>query len=87
MLSAGPIITAVTPLQVQNAAFDHIDIDFDSPIDAATFTSDDVSIISPVGSGLVTIIGVDQLDADSFRVNFTPLTTRGTYSAVIGPNR
>ncbi|MCY2962585.1 MAG: hypothetical protein NT069_02860 [Planctomycetota bacterium] len=63
-----------------------MDVDFDRAIDATTFTSADVTITGPVGSSAITVNSVVSLDADSFRITFSPLTTRGTYTAAIGPN-
>ena len=67
------------------ATFDHIDVAFDSAINASTFTTADVSITGPVGSNPVNLTGGSQLDATDFRVTFDPLTTRGTYTVTIGP--
>jgi hypothetical protein len=69
---------------VRNAAFDHLDVTFNEPIDPATFTTQDVAIAGP--DGLVSVTGVAPLAADTFRVTFPALTTRGAYVATVGPH-
>ena len=49
LAAAGPVVLGVSPTEVRNATFDHIDVDFDRAIDAATFTTADVSVVGPVG--------------------------------------
>src|SRR5205823_4275291 len=84
LLDSGPRVLSVTPTEVRNAAFDHVDISFDKAIDPTTFTPDDVAITGP--SGVVAPTGVQSLAAAQFRVTFNALTTRGSYQAAVGPN-
>ncbi len=44
LLSQGLMITAVTPTQVINATFDHVDVTFNEAINPTTFTTNDVSL-------------------------------------------
>ncbi len=82
VLVSGPWILSITPTELRNAEYDHVDVSFNSDINAATFSPIDVTLISPAGS--VNIISVTQLAPASFRLNFTPLTVRGDYRVVIG---
>ena len=79
----GPRILSATPLDVRNAVFDHLDVTFNKPIDAVTFTTQDVAIAGPEGP--VGVTGVAPLAADSFRITFPALTVRGQYTTTIGP--
>ena len=46
----GPRVIALTPTEVRNSAFDHVNVTFDGPIDGTTFTTQDVSMIGPAGT-------------------------------------
>src|SRR5271157_606014 len=85
-LLTGPRITAITPTQVINGTFDHVDLTFDTPIDSTTFTTDDATLTGPPGVGTVPINSVVEQDSTHFEVQFTALTNRGTYQVAIGPN-
>lgn len=84
--AAGPAVTSVTPTDVRNATFDHIDVNFDTAIDPTTFMTTDVSITAPAGSSPVNLTGVSQVDAVTLRATCDPLTMRGTYAVTIYPN-
>ena len=49
MLS-GPNVAAVTPLTVINQTFDYINVQFNEPINPATFSTSNVSIQGPAGA-------------------------------------
>ena len=51
LLSQGLMITAVTPTQVINATFDHVDVTFNEAINPTTFTTNDVSLTGPPDVG------------------------------------
>jgi hypothetical protein len=82
--AAGPRVIGLTPTEVRNATFDHVDVQFDRAMDPSTFTTDDVSITGAAGA--VTPTGVTPLAADTFRVSFAALAQRGTYQLSIGPD-
>jgi hypothetical protein len=82
--SAGPRILSHTPTQVINATLDHIDIQFNEAIDAASLQPADVAMSGPAGPVVPTSTTV--LTADTFRVTFSPLTFRGSYRLAIGPD-
>ena len=84
LLVSGPWVLSTTPTEVRNALYDHVDVSFNSDIDAATFSLSDVTLNGPAGS--VNVTTVIQLAPASFRLNFAPLTVRGDYRVVIGPD-
>ena len=86
LLASGPRITAITPTELINATFDHVDVAFNEAIDPTTFTTVDVSLSGPPDVGAVNVTGVTQLDATDYRVSFGALSERGTYQVAIGPN-
>jgi hypothetical protein len=84
LLASGPVILGISPTEVRNATFDHVDVTFNGPIDPSSFTIDDVTIAGP--SGAVSPTAVTELDASNYRVSFDALTIRGIYHVTIGPN-
>ncbi len=81
---AGPRVTTVTPLEVRNATFDHVDVTFSRPLDFSAFAPADVTLVGAAGA--VSVTGVASLAADRARVTFTPVTTRGVYALTVGPD-
>lgn len=71
-------------------------VTFDRPVDPATFTAIDVTIIGRDVNGVafatqptvtsVKALNLTSLGATEFQVNFTPSSTPGTYSYAVGPN-
>src|SRR5207249_11370020 len=86
LAAGGPWIMTITPPEVRNSTFDHVDVTFNESIDPTTFTTDDVNLAGPPGVGSVTVTGVTELSSTTYRVSFDALTVRGTYHATIGPN-
>ena len=86
LLTSGPRIVAITPTQVINATFDHVDVTFNEPIAPATFTTDDVSLTGPPDLGAISATSVTQLDPTDYRISFNALSERGTYQIAVGPN-
>ncbi len=86
LLSVGPRILSITPTQVINATFDHVDVTFNKAIDPTTFTTGDVSLTGPAGSATIAIHDAVELDSADYQIDFDPLTTRGSYQVAIGPN-
>jgi hypothetical protein len=82
--AGGPRITESTPREVINGTFDHLDVTWNEAIDASTFTADDVSVSGPPGA--VAVTGITMLDDLDYRVSFEPLSVRGSYQLILGPN-
>src|SRR5208283_4926549 len=55
LLSQGLMIPAVTPTQVINATFDHVEVTFNETINPTTFTTNDVSLSGPPDLGSETV--------------------------------
>ena len=81
--AAGPRIIDITPTEVRNADFDHLDVTFNEAINSETFTPGDVSISGLAGP--IDVSSVEPLDANNYRIHFAALATRGTYSVNVGP--
>ncbi|MGI6415159.1 MAG: S8 family serine peptidase [Thermoguttaceae bacterium] len=79
-----PTLVGVDPSGPVGASFERIVVAFDEPIDAASFTAEDVSLVGPAGA--VQPLAVAPLDARSFEVRFAPQTEPGDYQLTIGPD-
>jgi putative tricarboxylic transport membrane protein len=76
-------VTALLP-RADGLVVNYVDVRFSAAIEAATFTTGDVSITTPLG-GAVAVTGVVPLAADTFRVSFASPAAAGTYGIVVGP--
>jgi subtilisin family serine protease/fibronectin type 3 domain-containing protein len=80
----GPSVTATDPSGSVKGPIDAITLTFSEPIDATTFTLDDVlSLQGPAGA--ITPTAINQVAPGDFEILFDPQNTDGTYSLVIGP--
>ena len=86
LLSGGPRITAITPTEVINATFDHVDVTWNEAIDPTTFTNGDVTLTGPSGVGTIAVNDVVEQDSTHFEFQFNAQTNRGTYQVAIGPD-
>ena len=79
----GPSVTATDPSGSVKGPIDGITVTFSEPIDANSFTLDDVlSLQGP--SGAITPTAINQVAPGDFEILFDPQNTDGTYSLVIG---
>jgi hypothetical protein len=81
--AAGPRIIEITPTEVRNATFDHLDITFSEAVNSQTFTPSDVTITGLAGP--IDVSSVELLDGNQYRIGFSPLSERGTYVVNVGP--
>ena len=81
--AAGPRVLSLSPSQLNGASLDHVDVEFDRPIDPASFTIEDIAIAGRDGS--VTLTDISPIAGNTYRVSFVAQTDRGTYQVVIGP--
>jgi hypothetical protein len=83
----GPAILSTTPNTTVGPVFS-LRVTFDEPMDASTFTVDDVaSFTGP--NGPTSVVGVAPVAGSKltqFDISFAPQTTTGRYAMVIGPN-
>jgi hypothetical protein len=78
--STGPHVLSVTPQEIRNAVFDHLDVRFDEAVDAATFTPADVGILGP--NGIVAANQISVVAPDTLRVQFNRVQLLLIYAAV-----
>jgi hypothetical protein len=82
--SAGPRILSASPSGNATAPFDDVTVNFDAPIDSATFTADDVRITF-AGSDVL-IAGITVQSDTQYTIQFAPQTAPGSYALSVGPD-
>lgn len=83
----GPSITDSTPNGNVLDAVGRVTVTFDEPIDAATFTTDQVAFTAPDGSSItINDVSPSLFSNRIFFIDFDPQGLAGTYVMVIGPN-
>lgn len=82
---SGASVIAWTPDGGHPGPVDHIELTFDEPIDASTFSSQDVTeLVGPQGA--ISVTSVESVSATVFRINFPPQSIWGQYSLTVGPD-
>ena len=81
--SGGPRITNMTPAVVVTPAVSSVDVSFDLPVHASSFTPAEVSITGP--DGTVPATSVSPVSGNTWRISFAPQTADGTYTVRVGP--
>ncbi len=87
---AGPVIVASNPAN-NNAGFgpiDHVQVTFNEPIDATTFTPDQVTSFTGPGGDPIPVTDVQEVPATNhtqFNILFDSQEDVGRYTMVIGP--
>ena len=77
-------VSLSTPLGGNFTPVDHVDFTFSQDVNAATFTTADVTFKGP--SGTITPTDVVPLASNQIRVTFPQQLKSGTYTMAIGPN-
>jgi hypothetical protein len=80
----GPSITNMTPSAVVTLTGSSVDISFNIPIQASSFTTGDVRITGPAGP--ITPTGLALVSGTTWRISFPAQTADGTYTVSVGPN-
>lgn len=80
----GPSITNMTPSGPVLPTVGSVDISFNMPIQASSFTVADVKITGPSGS--ITPSGVALVSGTTWRITFPTQSADGTYTVSVGPN-
>ena len=80
---AGPRITEHSPAGVHSPRVSHLDVSFSEPIDAETFTADEVALSGPPGT--IQPSRVAQVSDNTFRIAFPEQSMEGAYTVAIGP--
>jgi len=81
----GPILVSVVPAGLVNVPVTTVRLTFDEPVDAASFTADDVSVAGPSGPldpGGITVTRVDDAVYD---ITFPAQDQDGVYTITVGP--
>ncbi len=76
-------VLSIVPSIATNDPIERFDITFSAPINAASFTTSDITIQSPIGP--VNVLSVNQLSDTQYRVLVTRSTADGDYTIAIGP--
>jgi RHS repeat-associated protein len=84
LAAAGPTVLSISPTEVRNDVFDHVDVLFDEEVAPRSFSVEDVQIDGP--SGNIDPTDVSHLSGNTFRISFDQLFVRGSYSVRIGPD-
>ncbi len=82
--TTGPQIVNAAPAMLTDVALDHLDVTFDSAIDAGEFTAADVHLTGPAGA--VSPVTVAQISTLIYRITFAAQTAPGDYAFTIGPD-
>jgi hypothetical protein len=80
----GPSITNMTPSVAVTPTVSSVDISFNIPIQASSFTTGDVRITGPGGSIAPTSVAL--VSGTTWRISFPAQTADGTYTVSVGPN-
>ncbi|QEF97271.1 Thermophilic serine proteinase precursor [Stieleria maiorica] len=81
----GPRVVAWSPDTGHPGPVDHVEVTFNEPIDAQSFTVDDlVAFDGP--DGPIAIEAVETLTPTVYRIGFASQTMWGTYSMLLGPD-
>ena len=80
----GPAITNMTPSVAVTPTVSSVDISFNIPIQASSFTTGDVRITGP--GGPITPASVALLSGTTWRISFPAQAADGTYVVSVGPN-
>ncbi len=77
-------VLAGSPIGAQKGAVASVDLNFNMPVDATTFNTDDVTFKGPVGT--INATSISAVSATQFKVNFPSQASIGTYTMTIGPD-
>jgi hypothetical protein len=81
----GPKVLSTTPSQ--GTQVDHVRVTFSAPMNAASFTPDQVAITGPAGPIAATdIVAVAGSNGTQFDIQFAPQSQVGRYTVLIGPD-
>jgi hypothetical protein len=80
----GPQVVSQYPSGPVRGPIAFLDVVFDEPIDAASFTPADVVLTGP--DGTIAVTDVSPLGGNGFRITFDSQTKAGDYALTVGPN-
>ena len=80
----GPAITNMTPSVAVTPTVSSVDLSFNIPIQASSFTTGDVRLTGP--GGPITPTSVALVSGTTWRISFPAQTADGTYTVSVGPS-
>ena len=84
-IAAGPRVSGHTPSGDQTDPVSQVTVTFNGPIDPATFTVDDVTIVGPAGN--IAVSGAPtHLTGNDYRIQFAEQSLNGPYHVYVGPH-
>ncbi|MFM7074868.1 MAG: Ig-like domain-containing protein, partial [Planctomycetaceae bacterium] len=83
--TAGPVALTMTPSGALSVSVSTLRIEFNEPVDAATFTAADVVVTTPTGTVHAGLIAITQVSASEFDITLPTLSADGDYAVTIGP--
>jgi subtilase family serine protease/uncharacterized membrane protein len=79
-----PFVLQHRPTGALNEPVDQIDVTFNSPIDPASFTADDITLLDSAQQP-ITIDSLQSLGGNTWRIRFAEQSSEGEYCIEIGP--
>jgi hypothetical protein len=80
----GPLVTGIVPSGTNVLPINSLTVSFNEPIQAQTFTTNDVLLTDPFGRAIQLSAPV-RLSATNFQISFAAQRTNGVYTASVGP--
>jgi hypothetical protein len=80
----GPSVVSASPTGNQNPGIDHVQVNFNSPIDPGSFTAEQVSFTGPAGA--INVTGIAPLpftNNTQFVISFGPQVAAGSYALTV----
>jgi hypothetical protein len=84
IVDAGPRIVGATPGGTIDSSLRSFQVTFDEPINAASFTAEDIVLVGP--QGVVTVNNPTLVSGNTFQFTVDTQVAPGVYSLTIGPN-
>ncbi|MEI6075098.1 MAG: hypothetical protein WCS94_05960 [Verrucomicrobiota bacterium] len=85
-VNVGPLVVAQSPNGTVNRFVSYVDLTFDQPVDPATFTTTNVTVITPAGLMPASQITRSGAGGVTWRVGFPTQLANGSYSIQAAPH-
>ena len=84
-VNVGPLVVAQSPGGTIYRFVSYVDLTFDQPVDPATFTTDNVTVTTPVGPMLASQLTLSGAGSVTWRIGFPAQLANGSYLIQAGP--